>query len=124
MIYLDTHVVVWLYVPKKDLLSDTARRRIDEDDLHVSPMVLLEIEFLREIGRLSVGAETIYQELHQRIGLEICDLDFLPAIRSALDLVWTRDPFDRVIVGHARAADRDLLTRDELILANYPRACW
>jgi hypothetical protein len=43
---------------------------------------------------------------------------------KALDLVWTRDLFDRVIVGHASAADRDLLTRDELILANYPRACW
>lgn len=124
MIYLDTHVAVWLYVPKTDLLSDIARRRIDDDDLYVSPMVLLEIEFLREIGRLSVGAEAIYQELHQKIGLRICELEFLPTIRSALDLVWTRDPFDRVIVGHASAADKDLLTRDELILANYPRACW
>ena len=124
MIYLDTHVAVWLYVPRTDLLSDTAKRRIEEDDLFVSPMVLLEIEFLREIGRLSVGADAIYQELHSKIGLRICDLEFLPAVRSALDLVWTRDPFDRVIVGHARAADRDLLTRDELIRAHYPRACW
>lgn len=124
MIYLDTHVAVWLYVPRKDLLSDNARRRIDEDDLYVSPMVLLEIELLREIGRLAVGGNAIYQELHRRIGLKICELEFLPAVRCALDLAWTRDPFDRVIVGHAQAAGRDLLTRDEVIRANYPRACW
>jgi PIN domain nuclease of toxin-antitoxin system len=124
VIYLDTHVVVWLYVPRKDLLSDNARRRIDEDDLYVSPMVLLEIEFLREIGRLSVGGNAIYEELHRKIGLKICELDFLAAVRSALGLAWTRDPFDRVIVGHALAASRDLLTRDEVIRANYPRASW
>lgn len=124
MIYLDTHVAVWLYVPRKDLLSDHARRRIDEDDLYISPMVLLEIELLREIGRLAVGGNTIYQELHRRIGLKICELDFLAAARCALDLSWTRDPFDRVIVGHAQAASGDLLTRDDVILAKYPQACW
>lgn len=124
MIYLDTHVVVWLYVPRKDLLSAAARKQIDDNDLYISPMVLLEIEFLREIGRLAVGGNAIYQDLHRRIGLKVCELEFLQGIRCALDLTWTRDPFDRMIVGHATAAGKDLLTRDDLIRANYPRARW
>ncbi len=37
---------------------------------------------------------------------------------------WTRDPFDRLIVANAKAANASLVTKDERILKNYSRAVW
>jgi len=37
---------------------------------------------------------------------------------------WGRDPFDRLIVANARAADAVLITKDQRIHMNYPRAVW
>ena len=124
MIYLDTHVVVWLYVARTDLLSERAKDLIKKNDLSISPIVLLEMEYLREVGRLSVGGTTIQEELHERIGLRVCDLPFPRVVQFSLKQLWTRDPFDRVIVGHAAASGKGLLTRDDTIRANYPNALW
>ncbi|MBI4601421.1 MAG: PIN domain-containing protein [Planctomycetes bacterium] len=124
MIYLDTHVVVWLYVARTDLLSDRAKDLLEKNELSISPMVLLELEYLREVGRLSVGGAAIHEELQERIGLRVCDLPFPRVVQFALRQHWTRDPFDRVIVGHAAASRKGLLTRDDKIRANFPNALW
>jgi PIN domain nuclease of toxin-antitoxin system len=124
LIYLDTHVVAWLYSGATQLLSAKARAAIDRETLLVSPMAVLELEFLREIGRLTVGADAVVEELRRRIGLEVCDLDFARVVASARALTWTRDPFDRVIVGHAVAADRVLLTKDRSIRRRFRAALW
>ncbi|MCB8766407.1 hypothetical protein [Planktothrix agardhii] len=39
MIYLDTHVVVWLYAGLTDKLSNLAKSLINTHDLYISPMV-------------------------------------------------------------------------------------
>jgi len=45
MIYLDTHVILWLYLRKGEGLSDRARQLIEYEDIVViSPMVLLELD--------------------------------------------------------------------------------
>lgn len=124
MIYIDTHVLVWLYAGRRDLLSEPAARGLEENQILVSPIVLLELEYLRETGRISVDPTEIYQELHVTIGLRSCDLPFGRIVESARSQKWTRDPFDRLIVGHAAAAGRPLLTKDESIRAHYDRAVW
>ncbi len=43
---------------------------------------------------------------------------------TLLDYSWTRDPFDRLIVGHAAVDDELLLSKDRKILENYPFARW
>ena len=44
MIYLDTHVVLWLYLRRGQGLSDRARRLLEyEPEILISPMVLLEV---------------------------------------------------------------------------------
>ncbi len=121
---LDTHVVAWLYLARLDLFSGRARRLLERRALVICPIVLLELEYLREVGRLRVGAMEIAGELAERIGLAISDLDFARAVRAALQETWTRDPFDRFIVGHAAARGSQLLTRDETIHAHYRRAVW
>jgi len=123
VIYLDTHAVVWLRDGELDWLSASARREIERQDLFVSPMVILELELLREIGRLRASSESIVSDLASKTGLRICDFPFPLLVALAVGENWTRDPFDRLIVGHARANDESpLLTMDKEILKNYKRA--
>jgi len=122
--YLDTHVVAWLYAPRIEMLSESALTIVREGDLLVSPIVLLELDFLEEIGRIGTRGRDVYQNLHERIGLRICELTHLEIVRSASSQTWTRDPFDRLIVGHAALAGAELVTRDEAIRRHYPRAVW
>jgi PIN domain nuclease of toxin-antitoxin system len=124
LIYLDTHVVAWLYAGRTDLLSPVAKAAIDRDELLVSPMVALELEYLHEIERLKVRGETVLRSLHGQLGLRVCDLPFPTIIERAIEQRWTRDPFDRVIVAHALAANCPLLTRDETIRKHCRRAIW
>lgn len=58
--YLDTHVVVWLYEKDEQRISPLARELIESSDLLVSPMVLLEVEYLFETGRINARAAEVY----------------------------------------------------------------
>ena len=51
LIHLDTHVVCWPYEGLVSKLSASARAAIETGRPAVSPMVELEITYLREIGR-------------------------------------------------------------------------
>jgi PIN domain nuclease of toxin-antitoxin system len=124
VIYLDTHTVVFLYLGELSKLSRAARDAIEEPDLRVSPAVVLELEFLHEIGRLSPTAAQVIEHLSDRIGLVVCDLSFRAVVREAVSEKWSRDPFDRLIVAHAKAQKSPLVTRDEKILEHYSMAVW
>jgi PIN domain nuclease of toxin-antitoxin system len=124
MMFLDTHVVVWLYAGEVDRLPAEARRMIEEQDLLISPMVILELQYLRETGRLTVEAHRVVAALAKTLGLQTCEWGFSQVILEALAQVWTRDPFDRIIVAHASARNLPLLTKDDVILANYKKAFW
>jgi PIN domain nuclease of toxin-antitoxin system len=122
--YLDTHVAAWLYAGRIDLFSRRAANAIEEAELLISPMVALELQYLRETGRIAVGANTIVRALQAQIGLRVCDLVFPTVVGSALEQSWTRDPFDRIIVGHAAAAGRSLISKDRSIRRHYRRTVW
>lgn len=124
MICLDTHVVVWLYAGYLDKLSGTAKTAIEDNELCISPMVMLELEYLRRKGVLTVTAESVYQELHGSIGLIECSESFSNIIRHAIELHWTGDPFDRIIVAHAMAMGTRLLSKDRNILDHANCAFW
>lgn len=124
MIYLDTHVAAWLYAGRVDLLSPRARDAVDRHELRISPIVTLELQYLHEIDRLTVRGEAVVRNLQEQIGLQVCDLPFAEVIDGAARQRWTRDPFDRIIVAHAVAASRALLTRDETIRRHCRRAFW
>ena len=123
MTYLDTHVVAALDKKELDLFSRRALEAIEqEDDLRISPMVLLELEYLHEIKRIRGPALDIITGLTSGIGLRICDRSFADVARQAMEERWTRDPFDRVIVAQARLGRAVLITRDRQMQARYPRA--
>jgi PIN domain nuclease of toxin-antitoxin system len=125
LIYLDTHVVAWLYAGRVDLLGKKARRLLEQEkEILISPMVVLELEYLHEVDRLSVGGRIITTSLAMQIGLQVCRLPFTDVLDAATDQSWTRDPFDRLIVGHAAAARSPLVTKDKAIRRHYKPAQW
>jgi PIN domain nuclease of toxin-antitoxin system len=101
--YLDTHVVAWLYAGEFEKLSQAAAKGIHDDAPVISPMVILELQYLYDIGRAKAAATAIENVLTQK-------------------RLW--DPFDRIIVAHAAANDAPLITKDERIRRHYKRAVW
>jgi len=124
MIHLDTHVVAWLYAGRLDLFPPDTRSHLETKDLVISPMVILELDYLKEIGRTNESGKTVVDDLTARIGLTISPTPFLQIIMSARELSWTRDPFDRIIVGHSIADDCRLITADSKISNHYTGAFW
>jgi PIN domain nuclease of toxin-antitoxin system len=124
VIYLDTHVVAWLYAKRIDNIPAAARQAIEEHDLLVSPMVVLELQYLYEIGRTKEAAEAVIGSLGREIGLEVCDLAFAQVMGVALDEDWTRDPFDRLIVSQAKLREAELVSKDATIREHYSRVIW
>jgi len=125
MIYLDTHVVIWLYAGKLDLVSPNALQAMEEEpELLISPMVLLELDFLYEIEKIRVDSDRIGTYLNQKIGLAICEKSFELVCKTAARQQWTRDPFDRLITAQAAIASNGLITKDRIIREHYRQALW
>lgn len=124
MIRLDTHVVIWLYTGEVERFSDTAAKRLKHEDLVISPIVELELTYLHEIGRLTVPGAVVVADLHERVGLMLSTRHLSSVVAAATPLHWTRDPFDRLIVGDAVSANSALLTKDAAILAHCRLAEW
>ncbi len=124
MIYLDTHVVVWLYVGDLSKFSNPAKTALNTHPVVISPMVILELSYLQEIGRVKTQPSVMFDYLSDRIGLKISDVPFEQVIASAVQQIWTRDPFDRVIVGHAAVHGCELVTKDDEIRDNYIHTVW
>lgn len=123
--YLDTCVVVWLFGGETHKLSKTAIAGIQaEGEILISPAVVLELQLLHEIKRARTTALKVVERLSSEIGLAVCRLPFASVVESAIDLGWTRDPFDRLIVAHAIAHEAPLVTKDERIRKHYRRSIW
>ena len=124
MIYLDTHAVVWLFAGQVERFAEPVQDLMGEQPLLVSPMAVLELQYLFETERISEPAQAVLSELGQTIGLSTCDLPFARVVHHALGASWTRDPFDRVIVAQAAAREARLVTKDRRIHEHYGRAVW
>lgn len=124
IVHLDTNIVIWLYSGYVQQLSDIAKQTIEANDLTISPMVVLEVSYLYEIGRLKDPASIIMNDLYDRIGLTVDTTSFPLVVDNAVQIQWTRDPFDRLITAQAAVYQNTLLTKDDVILRNYSKALW
>jgi PIN domain nuclease of toxin-antitoxin system len=89
-------------------------------------MILFELEMLYEKGAIVYRASQILSDLSQDIGLSVCQLPFASVVKAAtVQVNWTREPGDRLIVANAIANNRTpLVTSDRNIHANYDNAIW
>jgi PIN domain nuclease of toxin-antitoxin system len=107
MVLLDTNALIWLEQgnPRVQRLLASGQR------LYASPANLLELQFLVEVDRIRLRSGTVESIIHDSRWA----LDDPPAaswFTAALDLGWTRDPFDRLLVAHARLRRWRLATAD------------
>ena len=123
-ICLDTHAVIWAYAGETALLGKEARALIAHGELTISPSVVLELQLLHEIGRVAPPASTFVETLGRDIGLRVATDTFADVVSAALSESWTRDPFDRLIVAHARLLGAVLLSRDRRVAAAYSNTRW
>ena len=124
LIELDTHVAVWLSAGQITRLPTYVPALLRSAPPSISPMVLLELDYLYEIGKIKVTGEDILRDLARKIGLTLAPASFVSVIREASGLTWTRDPFDRLISATARVSGARLLTKDANILAHESLAFW
>lgn len=87
-------------------------------------MVLLELQYLYETGRTATPGEIVMREISPQIGLRVSEEPFPHIVSLAASLTWTRDPFDRIIAGHAALRQTMLVTKDNNIREHYPHAVW
>ena len=117
MILLDTNALIWLEQghARSRVLLDLERQ------LYVSPATLLELQFLIEAGRVRLRGGTLERLANDDRWL----LDDPPAaawFTQAHDLSWTRDPFDRLLVAHARLRRWRFATADTALLKRFKPA--
>jgi PIN domain nuclease of toxin-antitoxin system len=125
IVYLDTNAAVYLAQRGIARFHPRARRLIEHGDLRLSPMVLLEFEYMSEIGRSALRAHDFLRKLNQEIGVTVCDLPFAEVAKAALDEKWTRDPFDRIIVAQAKVNGlAPLISSDQQMAEHYSRTIW
>jgi PIN domain nuclease of toxin-antitoxin system len=98
--------------------------QVDKTDLLVSPVVLLEMRLLQEIGRLNIGPGEWLDLLRRDFGVTVCRLPLHRVVAESFGLPWTTDPFDRLIVAQAIAGKGELITKDQRIHRNFPGAVW
>jgi PIN domain nuclease of toxin-antitoxin system len=122
-LYLDTHIIAWLYAGEKKFNIRT-NQLLNSSQLYISPIVELELQYLYEIKRIKAKAKTIIEILEKQIGLRKCNYDFQNIITEAMKINWTRNVFDRIIVAQASIGNHKLLTKDKNILKHYKHAIW
>jgi len=116
---LDTHFVVWI-------VTGVGRRLADFPWLEryqpwgVSPISLLEIQYLAEIGRVEVRNPEFSETLAKDPRFVIDDVPMVSLIRRAIELTWTRDPFDRLIAAHSSVRRLPLCTTDRVLRSHHP----
>lgn len=123
-LFLDTHVLVWLYQRDISKFSEKSREILDKSKLYMPAASFLEIQFLKEINRITISAEQILNELRTDLPIDIANSDTISLMRKAAEVNWTRDPFDRLIVAEAIVNNAKLMTKDSNILSNFNDAVW
>ena len=115
VILLDTHAAIWLGTghPRSRPLERFQR-------LYLSPVSVLEVQFLLEAGRLRLTAG---RDASALAGDDRWRLDEPPAAKlftRACELGWTGDPFDRLLAAHALVRGWKLATADDTLLEHLP----
>lgn len=122
--FLDTHAFHAFGEGCVGRFGKDGRKILASADLFVSPAVLLELHYLRESGRLSIDPDAFYADVLREGEVTESADGFAAVVREAKSLAWTRDPFDRLIVGAAMLHRAKLITKDANIHEHFDGAVW
>jgi len=82
----------------------------------MSPASLLEIQFLVEAGRIRLRSGATASRLAEDDRWALDDPPSVGWFGRALEIGWTRDPFDRLLIAHARLRGWRVATSDRVLL--------
>ncbi|HSS79342.1 MAG TPA: PIN domain-containing protein [Thermoanaerobaculia bacterium] len=122
--FLDTHAVIFLWEGRTEVFGVGSRELLEQSVLLVSPLVRLEMGFLKEVGKLKVEPDQILGSVTSDFGAILTDDSLEALIPLAMPLSWTRDPFDRLLVATALLHQAPLVTRDSRIHEHFRGAVW
>ncbi len=122
--FLDTHAAIFLWEGRAELFGAGSREIVEQAVLLVSPMVRLELQFLKEVGKLKVDPDQLLGLLSSDFGVTMTSDPLDALVSLAMPLTWTRDPFDRMLVATALLHQIPLVTRDTRIHDHFPGAVW
>jgi PIN domain nuclease of toxin-antitoxin system len=111
VILLDTNALIWI-----DQRNPRVRKLSSAGRLYVSPATLLELRFLEETGRIRLRRDTI-EALGEDDRWMVDDPPAVSWFLEAMSLGWTGDPFDRLIVAHAKIRGWRLATGDQWLIS-------
>ncbi len=114
---LDTHFLIWI-------LTESKRTKAfpwleGYKPWGVSPVSVLEIQFLAEIGRLEARTPDLAEALKHDSRFVVDEVGLVPLVEKALRLEWTRDPFDRLLVAHSLVRRTAICTVDRLLVRQH-----
>lgn len=112
-ILLDTHFLIWLTLGSRRLAKFPWLEHYRP--WGVSPVSLLEIQYLSEVGRLEVQNPEFSEQILRDPRFIVDEAPLLALMRQAIDLTWTRDPFDRLLAAHSATRRTPLCTTDRMI---------
>jgi len=112
VILLDTNALLWFqgrHKRSRPLSRWTGR-------LYISPANLLEIQFLLEAQRIRLRPNMKVTDLVNDPRWLLDEPPSAAWFVAALELTWTRDPFDRLLVAHSLYRGWQLATGDDEII--------
>lgn len=119
----DTHPLVWWLLEPTRLSSRVLDIYEGPTRIHVPSMVLLEIQYLNEIGRIELEVNAVLAFISERADLILTSFDG-GVLTKSLALAETRDPFDRIIAATALYYNSVLITKDRWMKNRLPKTVW
>jgi PIN domain nuclease of toxin-antitoxin system len=113
---LDSHFLIWIVTRSRRL------SRFPWLDRYlpwgVSPIALLEIQFLSELGKVDLKPG-FHDAVRSDARFELDDPPSASLVERAIPLSWTRDPFDRLLAAHSEVRRSPMISVDEDMLENH-----
>ena len=114
---LDTHFVVWVVSGSGRLANYPWLDKYQP--WGVSPITLLEIQLLAEVGRRHIDSPRFAKQVTSDSRFQFDDAPFTTLVQRSLELSWTRDPFDRLIAAHSLIRRIPLCSVDEVMIEHH-----
>jgi len=113
----DTHSLIWYFTDSRHLSKKALKSfesTVKEGQIIVPAVVLAEILFIANKGRIPLGFTTTVTKIEALANFEIAPLD-LDVLKIAENIAAPLEMHDKLIVATAIRYDACLITRDERI---------
>ena len=118
IVFLDTCACIYLYEKLDTKFSKKTKKIIEDNPLGYSPTVGLELKYLEECNKITSHKKVI-SFLNKIVLAQEVESSYIRLTKQAIEEIWTRDPFDRLIVSQARLEESYLISSDKKISKNY-----